>query len=831
MRSLHHLARRHLTRRAGRSLLTAGGTALGVAVLFAVLVTTSGATDALDRALAGQAGAADVVIGSNGSYDSVLAAGTTDRVRGLDGVESVTPSLLLRSLVQPPGRDRSLDSRSEIVMVVATPLDAARQVKEFDLLRGRFPAPGAPELVVSSRLVDELELAVGTTTDLTTPTGRHAARVVGVIDDVGAGLSHQGAVAYTSLGAGQAWDGRAGAVNTLDVVLAEGVEADRWIAVHRDALGPSLAAVRAEDVAAGFAEFISSISAGLTLMSAIALFVGGFLVFLTFSLAVAERTQVYGTLRALGALPRQVRRVVVVEAAILGTISSLVGLVLGFVLARAAVGLTGALLGLTMPAVGLPLGAAVISAGVGIGLSVLAAWIPGRRAAAVSPLTAMRAGAEGIEARGRPWPRVILLLVAVGLSLVPDLSTTARALVTLGVLLGAVLCVPSALRPVAALVGRATGRVGRGVGPIAVMHLVKERSRSAYTLALVMVVLGMLLGVAGTNQATAALLDRMLDQQGSNIQVGAPSSFEPAVGTQLRAIRGVAEVSPVRFGEVDVLVGDQLRQRGRQPLTVIEPETYFAVSGFSLDRGDPDTARAALSGGGGVLLPTTVADQFGFSLGDPVNVQLGRAEHTTFSLAATYERVGQGFGVVMGQADAGQGRPNLFLVQPIDAADTDAVVDRIDDALSSTYTLVVDTPEGTRAYAFGQLQGFFSLAYIVLGLAAVIGLLGLANTLAVSVISRTREIGVLRSAGTLRRQVRAMVLVEAITLSSVAFVFAVPLGALLTADDFSPELEFVYPWSWLLPLAAVTLAVSAAASVLPARSAGRLEPVAALRFD
>lgn len=829
MRSLHHLARRHLTRRAGRSLLTAGGTALGVAVLFAVLVTTSGATDALDRALAGQAGAADVVVRGNGSYDSVLPSGTTDRVRGLDGVESVTPSLLLRSLLQPPGRDRSLDSRSEIVMVVATPLDAARQVKEFDLLRGRFPVPGAPELVVSSRLVDDLGLALGTTSDLTTPTGRHDARIVGVIDDVGAGLSHQGAVAYTSLAAGQSWDGRPGAVNTLDVVLAGGVQTDRWIAVHRDALGPSLAAVPAEDVAAGFAEFISSISAGLTLMSAIALFVGGFLVFLTFSLAVAERTQVYGTLRALGALPRQVRRVVVVEAAILGAVSSLVGLVLGFVLARAAIGLTGALLGLTMPAIGLPVGAAIVSAGVGIGLSVLAAWIPGRRAAAVSPLTAMRAGAEGIEAHGRPWPRVVLLLVTVALSFVPDLPLTARALVMLGVLLGAVLCVPFALRPVAALVGRATSRVGRGVGSIAVMHLVKERSRSAYTLGLVMVVLGMLLGVAGTNQATAALLDRMLDQQGSNIQVGAPGSFEPAVGAQLREIRGVAGVSPVRFGEVDVLLDDT--RRGRQPLTVIEPESYFALSGFSIDRGDPDAARAALSRGGGLLLPTTVADQFGLSLGDPVQVQLGGAERATFSLAATYERVGQGFGVVLSQADAGQGRPNLFLVQPADTADTDAVVDRIDDALSSTYALVVDTPEGTRAYAFAQLQGFFSLAYVMLGLAAVIGLLGLANTLAVSVISRTREIGVLRSAGTLRRQVRAMVLVEAITLSSVAFVFAVPLGALLTADDFSPELEFVYPWSWLLPLAVVTLAVSAIASVLPARSAGRLEPVAALRFD
>ena len=100
--------------------------------------------------------------------------------------------------------------------------------------------------------------------------------------------------------------------------------------------------------------------------------------------------------------------------------------------------------------------------------------------------------------------------------------------------------------------------------------------------------------------------------------------------------------------------------------------------------------------------------------------------------------------------------------------------------LGAEYDLVIDTPESTKDFAFSQLRGFFSLAYVILIAAAVAGLLGLANTLAVSVLARTHEIGVLRSVGTLRRQIRQMVLVEAITLALVAFVLAVPLGLLLT---------------------------------------------------
>ena len=170
--------------------------------------------------------------------------------------------------------------------------------------------------------------------------------------------------------------------------------------------------------------------------------------------------------------------------------------------------------------------------------------------------------------------------------------------------------------------------------------------------------------------------------------------------------------------------------------------------------------------------------------------------------------------------------------------DENTLINAVANELGGEYDLIIDTPDSTKEFAFGQLRGFFSLAYVILAAAAAAGLLGLANTLAVSVLARTHEIGVLRSAGTLRRQIRQMVLVEAVTLALAAFLLALPLGLILTLGTsaafrsaIGASVELTLPWEFLLPLHGVTLVVAAGASLVPARRAGRLEPVAALRFD
>jgi putative ABC transport system permease protein len=449
----------------------------------------------------------------------------------------------------------------------------------------------------------------------------------------------------------------------------------------------------------------------------------------------------------------------------------------------------------------------------------------------------MREGASGIERTGQWRPRALLLLlgIAIGFS---GTSVEVRGVAALIVLLASVLLVPFALRPVARFLGGATSRMVRGTGSIAVLHLVKERSRSAYTLALVMVVLAMLITVAGVNAAMSRTLNQIIERQaGGSLQVIAPGAFEPDVGGRLAELDGAGAVTPVRFGQTDVLTDEGSH---RIDVTVIDPATYFDVAGFAWVDGDDESAAAALSAGGAILLPDASTAGAGADRGDTVRLRTSEGI-TEFTVAGTYAVIGPGFGVVAATPDAerfGAGRPNAFLVDTAGGVDENTLVYAVADELSDEYDLIIDTPESTKEFAFGQLRGFFSLAYVILAAAAAAGLLGLANTLAVSVLARTHEIGVLRSAGTLRRQIRQMVLVEAITLALVAFVLALPLGLLLTLGTsaafrsaIGASVELTLPWAFIVPLLVTTLVVAAVASLVPARRAGRLEPVAALRFD
>ena len=340
MRSLSELSVRSLRRRPARFALTGAGAALGVAVLYAVLLTSAATTAALDDAVSGSAGDVDVFVGPVGSFDATLAPALVDQVAALDGVETAVGSVTFRSSAWPvtEGTAPPVVSRDNVLYVVGADLDRAQDLRSFDLLEGALPAPEADEIVLARRIADDLDLATGDTIALATPGGSQVVTISGILSAEGAGLGFQGAVGYTSTATAQRLFGKGDVITGVEIALADGLDSDTWIDDHREAIGESLTIQDADDAAAPFRDFITAISGALTLMSVIAVFVGGFLVFLTFSVAVAERTPTYGILRALGAQPAQVRRVVLTEAAVLGLVASLVGLIIGRLIAGVSLG-------------------------------------------------------------------------------------------------------------------------------------------------------------------------------------------------------------------------------------------------------------------------------------------------------------------------------------------------------------------------------------------------------------------------------------------------------------------------------------------------------------
>ena len=836
MRTLSSLGSKHLAHRKGRSALTALGIVLGVAILFGVLVSNATTQTGIDLLIEDFTGRADVIATPAGAFDATLPTSRARALGDLPDVEVVVPSFTI------PSSLRTTDATNHVttveLFVRGIELDSAQRIQNYELDAGMFFRPRAIEVIIPRALADGHGIGLGDRVQISTPTGTRDVQVVGIMTDTGAARSDEGGVAFTSIEAARILAGAGDVVSGARLVLAEGTDVDGWIDAHGDdAQGLDLQ--NAQTIAEGFKDFVGILGTVFTFFAAITLFVGAFLIYLTLSMAVIERVRVYGTMRALGATTRQVRRVVVAEATVLGIVSTVIGLALGLLIARGLIVMVGNLFDFEIQGFNVPASAIVAGVTVGVVTTLISALIPARRAARLEPVVAMRGDYARETRLSRSW---IAGLVAFALGVIASFAGAGPAGTPL-ILLGSVLLVPPLLRPLASLLGRATNRMARGVGDIAVLHLVKERSRSAYTLALLMVVMAMIFSIGGMQASMLRALDDSLDRQfGADLQVDAVGlgTFAPEVGDELRKIDGIDAVTTMRFA--GLLLEDAAGKDHQSFARIIDPNTYFDVESFLFRDGTEQEVRRSLAEGGIVLMPEFQATELALAVGDPVaiNTSQGRRE---FTLGATYVFLQAGPPeLIMGLRDAQRflnaGGANRFHLNVRDDADAQQVRARIEERLGDRYHFNIETATSLKEDARSDIGGFFNIFYAILLVAGIVGLLGLANTLAMSVLQRFREIGVLRAVGTTRSQVRRMVLVESATMGAVAFALSIPLGFLLSVlvlrsieSAIGFDVAYVYPASWLPFVLAFGVFVAVIAALAPGRRAAKLEVVGALQYE
>ena len=847
MRRLSSLGSKSLAHRKGRSLLTGAGIVLGVAILFGVLVANATTQQGVDDLIEDFTGRADVVVNAQGFFDNELPKGTLEKVRKLPGVEEVVGDTGFGTALpeHPSPEDPEEPAR---VFVNGVEPSEAKKIQNYEFVKGTFAAPGKDEIIVSERFADELDLAFGDALKVRGEAATRDLSIVGILTNTGAGRAGQGTTAYTSIQTARAMSGDAPDVyGGGSVILEEGTSTDRWIADNREAM-EGVRLQNAENLAAGFKDFLQAFGTFLTFFAGITLFVGAFLIYLTLSMAVIERTRMYGTLRALGATRRQVRRIVLLEGIVLGIASALIGLVVGLALAKGLLVLIGNLFDLELPGLVITPAALVASIVVGLLVTLGSALVPAFRAGRLSPVEAMKGDFARDTKLGRAW---IFGAVLFALSVVLQLTMSggdegeAPPVAVIGILLGAVLMVPLLLRPLATLLGKLTNRLARGVGEIAVLHLSKERSRSAYTLALVMVVMAMIFATGGLYLSIRGSVDDLVERQfGADAAVFSQTPQKSSLEPKLKAHPDIAEATSLFFGEATMIEEEEKDEGGdgREMLFVrtIVPESYFVVSSYSWADGSDDAAREALTKGGAVLVSSEIANIHDLERGDTLRLETTTGE-ATFEVAAVYSPQFGPPEITMGIKDArrylGAKQPQGYLIDLRDGVETDEAVGRIKAAFTNT-PLDIETSAEVREEARNQVSTYFQIVYAILAIAGIVGLLGLANTLAMSVLHRFREIGILRAIGVTRSQTWRMVLVESATMGLTAFVLAIPLGFFLTAlvlestsDGFGFTLDIVYPWSWIPFVALFGLAIAVIAAIAPGRRASKLHVVSALQYE
>lgn len=836
------LAWRYLRGRGSRSLLTTLAVVLGVMLTFGLNGILPAMVDAFTRNLLAAAGKVDLTVTS--AYNQPFPAGITERVRTVPGIAVASPGVQ-RTAPLPRSADAPADAPAQ-VLVVGIDLVTVAGVRDFPLAGGRMLGPGDQGAVVlNADLAARLRLSAGDDLVLPAAGGSSRFRVVGLLDM--ATVPGQELV-YLTLPAAQQLFGLGSRITQVEATFD--ADADRATTER------AVAAALGEDYQVGGLSGESTLLASLqvaefafTMFGVFALATAGFIITNSFRTVVAERRRDIGMLRAVGARRRTILGLFLTESLVQGLIGTGLGLAAGWLMAS---GLFAVMAPIAESVMHLRLGGPVfepatwaMSIVLGVGVTVAAAILPARAASRVTPLEAMRPQlGEVYERRVSRWAWVGGALVLASLF---GLTTGEPGLVGVGAvvfLVGVALVAPAIVNPLADWASRPLELLFSREGAIARSNLQRNPGRSAVTVTAVMLGLASIVAVISMVSSIFAGFTSYLDRSMSAHYLLIPQSIVlgqgnvaagPRLAEEVRTVPGVAAVSTLRLaqGTVD---GAAVQVIG------IDPDGYLDVADFDWNAGSSDAAVTRLGSGRWLVANGIYAAQHGLVVGQPVVLDTPNGRRT-------YHLAGIGNDYLNAKLST------LYTSQANLARDFNTTADLLvmanrtpgSDPAATTARLtrlVADYPAfrlyESAVWRAEQLATFRQTTVIFDALVAALALpslLALVNTLAISVLARRREIGMLRAVGATRRQVRRMVLAESLLLSVLGTGFGAVAGlwlgyALVAAmGAVGWQMPYAFPWSGLVATVVVGIGFGVLASLGPARSASRLDVVAALHQE
>jgi len=841
--SLGPLAWRSLAARPVRTLLTAIGIALGVGLLAASVATSSGIDEAVDRTVVDLVGNADLRVAA--FQETGLSPETVAAIRATGGVDAVAPVLERRLYLRPA--ITTVGALGTPVSVLGIDPDVDADVHVITLSAGApIDRPNAATALITERLAREDGYGIGGEVTLQTIGEPEIFRIVGIIAGDGPVLGSDGRTVIIPIDAAARIFGATGA-DRADLTVAEGSTVQEVVALLETNLTrePYVLSTPA-DIAATLRASTADFQATTALIAAIALFVGAFLIFNTFSMTLSERIRELGLLRAAGATRRQVMGFVFIGALAVGIIGAILGVVVGQALA-ALIGAQVAVIGaIPFDGASLSVQGALLAVVVGIVVTIAAAIEPAWRAGRIPPIEALRAGLDLAPARRARlrWLVVVFVTVAiVGLLAWPRAAGDAGiagSLAVYAILLVATLLSPFLLGPLGRIAGVPFAAVFALEERLVRGSLARDRSRTALTLGALTIGLAMIVAVGAVGQdarqrAAAWLTDVVPgDEVLTSIR---PIGSDEGVDAEIAAVSGVARVTPI--GRFDLALDGR-----RVDAAAVVGADLLADGRLKLRAGDRDAALIALDRGGSAIVATSTAERFDIAAGDLLSFAVGDGQIVRLSVVAIADRTLPGPGgetILVGWSDAteafGVAGADVFAVRYSAVAGTGAG----DAARSAVHSLAssralepaaLDRIEGAVSDALDRV---FSLFDVLAVIAVIVAALGIVNTLTMNVVERVREIGVLRATGMTRRQVRQMIVVEAGLLGVVGAFLGVIAGIVagfaLVSIGGGTLVTLSLPLGSMGLAVALGILVSMLAAYYPARVASGLSIVRAVQFE
>nr|WP_202494906.1 FtsX-like permease family protein [Streptomyces sp. SID4982] len=841
----------------GRLALSALAVVLSVAFVSGSLIFSDTVTRTFDRLFASTA--ADVTVGPKQDLRSPVPGGAvqtvpadlTDRVAKVPGVASAHADVSVQNITVIDSRNKSVGPTTGAPTIATSWYMTDRSPVE--LTSGHAPR-GAGEALLDADTASKKHVRVGDALTVQAQPGTFRVRVVGIATfrttNPGAAL-----VFLDGATAGRQLLGSANRATAISVDAAPGVTDPDLKRRVGAAIGGGYelktAAEQAKSAAANLGGFLDVIKYVMLGFAGIAVLVGIFLIVNTFSMLIAQRTRELGLLRALGADRRQVRRSVLLEALLLGVVGSTLGLAAGIGLAYGLIRLMS-LFGMNLKAAEMVIGwsTPVAAYVVGVGVTFVAAYLPARRAATVSPMAALSdAEIAGVDKplTGRAVAGAVIG-VAGAAALAGCVAATktapAASLLALGVILtliAVVIAGPLLVRPVIRVLGGAFPALFGSVGRMSQRNALRNPRRTGATAAALMVGLALVGGMSVASASMSASFDRQIDRTLGADFIVQSTNFTPFSDEVRRTVlgtEGVGLVVPQRITPLAVRMPD-----GRRV------QTAAAAYGPRLD--DVVHLTYARGGTGSALADGRLAMDAGFArdhgarVGSvlPVEFPGGRVARLTVGALTNLESP-EGFGtqggIFLGLGTVDEyvpgGQDSVLYVNAAPGTDAAALRFSLESALKSYPQLQVRDQADYKKLVHDQISVLLFLVYALLGLAIVIAVLGVVNTLALSVVERTREIGLLRAIGLSRRQLRRMIRLESVVIAVFGAVLGLALGLVwgvcgqqVLALRGLKELQV--PWGTIVAVVIGSAVVGVVAALLPALRASRMNVLAAIAHE
>ncbi len=860
---MRRVALKGLAWRKIRGVLTALSIVLGVAMVsgaFVLTDTMKKAADNLEKS--SYAGIDGVVTGTASFHDDnswqktpSISQKLVSKVRRVPQVAAAAGTVLDQAKLvnakgevigQPPNFAVGIDAKAP----------GADRVNPLTLGSGRWATrPG--EVAIDTGTAKREHLSIGDSVGVVATGPVRAFTIVGLVkygnvDSLGAAT-----VAAFDLSTAQALFDKRGEVDQISLESRPGVTPAAARQAVAGALTATFTQVQTADEAdpfdfKGLKSFVTFIKVFLLAFAGIALFVGAFIIFNTFSITVAQRTREFALLRTIGASRRQILRSVVLEAFVIGLAATAVGAAFGVLIAKLLDSV------MKMAEIDLPqagtvfaLRTVLVSLLVGVVVTVVAGLIPAVRATRVPPVAVLREGATTPKSRLSPLTSFVALVLIGGgfASFVYGMFShggpavvhvLASAAGTLGMFVGVALIAPRLVRPIAWVVGAPAARFGGAPGRLARENATRNPGRTAVTASALMIGLALVTFVTVLAQGIRSSWGSTVRKQVSADYILTTSSgwdsFSPAAAAAIAHTPGVEAVSSVRSSVVDL---------GASQATVSGLDTANVDRFFHFTWVDGSNATLAKLGADGAVVLKSFAKDHHLRVGDDLTVETAdgnvgllvvRGIHKPAGLDSLLGSIAisnRAYGTLFPRP-----RNTMAFVATTDGASRsrlEAVLNRYPDVTLNTESEFVQDQNA-------WIDKMLKLLYVLLGLSVLVSLFGIVNTLVLSIVERTRELGALRAVGMTRRQMRRMIRHESVITALIGTTMGIVLGIGLAAlvirrlSDYSVStggdgMHLAVPILSLAVFAIVAVCAGILAAVLPARRAGKLNVLQALQYE